>query len=154
MMRSLALCLFLAGCPKGGDADKDGTTDDTAGGGDTDSGTGGGDADVAPTITSVDLVDCTAQQSAGEVWSLQLTVNDPQGIDTVRSGTATILNESGGTLDEEVLACNDGTCIGSFRADLTAVSCSLDGSISFVFQVEDEDGNLSDTRTYDTAAGG
>jgi hypothetical protein len=154
MMRgfTLALTLILGACADGGgkgddnDTDGDGVPDDDTG--DTDD--SGGDSDVAPSVTSVDLVDCSEQQSAGEIWQISLTVTDPQGIATVHTGAEQVLNEAGGELANYVLACSEGTCNGGFRADYDGIACSLDGSISFAFAVTDEDGNVSATKTYAT----
>lgn len=137
-MRLLGWCAGLAllvGC---GDGSAD-VKDDTAGGDDLVS----VDPNVAPSILSVDRATCTQQQSAGEVWDVQATVDDPQGAGTVRSGTMAILNAAGGELTTaQVLACGSGQCFGSFRADTTGVSCAT--SVVFRFVVTDVDGNASD----------
>lgn len=137
----LALALVLTAC-SGGNGGKDDTneSDDTAGGGDD---TGGTAPDVAPRVVSIDNIECTEQQSAGEVWQTQITVTDPQGNDTIASGTVYVRNEAGGELADYMLACGDGSCTGSFRADYDGITCSLEGTLTMAFQVEDEDGNLS-----------
>ncbi len=137
-MRLLGWCAGLAllvGC---GDGSAD-VKDDTAGGDDLVS----VDPNVAPSILSVDRATCTQQQSAGEVWDVQATVDDPQGAGTVRSGTMAILNAAGGELTTaQVLACGSGQCFGSFRADTTGISCAT--PVVFRFVVTDVDGNASD----------
>ncbi len=137
-MRLLGWCAGLAllvGC---GDGSAD-VKDDTAGGDDSTS----VDSAVAPSIVSVDRATCTQQQSAGEVWDVQATVDDPQGAGTVRSGTMAILNAAGGELTTaQVLACGSGQCFGSFRADTTGISCAT--PVVFRFVVTDVDGNASD----------
>jgi hypothetical protein len=131
---------LLVGCGEGS-AD---VKDDTAGGDDTSA----ADPDVAPSIVSVDRATCTQQQSAGEVWDVQATVDDPQGAGTVRGGMMAILNAAGGELTTpQILACGSGQCFGSFRADSTGVSCST--SVVFRFVVTDVDGYASDP--YDHA---
>lgn len=145
---TLAACgLFDAG--KDDDDDDDDDVEDTAGdsgGGDT----GGGDSaedtsadDVVPEIVSVDLLTCTEQQSAGETWMMQLTVTDPQGPSTVRSGSVDVLDSGGRLLASYAISCGSGSCIGSFRASYDDVTCALSGSITMRFVVEDEDGNTS-----------
>ncbi len=143
MRISMLVGLLLAGCS--GAADKADDTGGETGGGDTNDTV---DETVAPEILSIDLVQCTQQQSAGEVWQMQLTVDDPQGADTIASGAVSVQNEEGGELANYDIACNDGSCIGSFRADYDGITCASEGSISFVFQVTDEDGNVSATKTH------
>jgi hypothetical protein len=114
--------------------------------------TGGGlQPDPAPSVVSVDRIECTTQQSAGEVWQMELTVDDPQGADTVASvGRVSVLNDRGGELAAYDIACNDGSCFGSIRADYDGITCALSGSLTFRFVVTDEDGNPS--APYDAAA--
>jgi hypothetical protein len=144
-MRWTFLALSMLVACSGGDPGKD---DDTSGTDDTAPDTDTVDDSVAPEIVSIDLVQCTTQQSAGEVWQLQLTVDDPQGNDTISGGTVSVQNEAGGELAAYDIACNSGTCIGSIRADYDGITCSLEGSVAFVFQITDEDGNSSAPATY------
>lgn len=130
--------------------------DDGKGGGDDDDDSGDGDTadtvdeSIAPEILSVDNVSCTEYQSAGEAWAINLTVTDPQGADTVSGGDYQILDsDSGGELAAYTLTCNEGACIGSFRADMDSITCALEGSVTFRFVVEDEEGNLSAPVDYD-----
>lgn len=142
----LAVATTLAAC----DGEKDGDTgagDETGGGGDDTS--GNADPTVAPEVTGVELVECRTQQSAGEVWFVQITANDPQGVETIASGTTSVLNEQGGELANYQLICGSGTCTGNFRADYDGITCSLDGTLTFRFTVTDEDGNVSNA--YDHA---
>lgn len=144
----LALVLVLGACA-GGDGKKNDGSDDTGGGGGDDTGTTGA-SDVAPRVASVDSVDCTEQQSAGETWVIEITVTDPQGDDTIDGGVVNVVNESGGLMADYDLACGDGSCFGGFRADYDGITCSLEGSITMVFQVWDEDGNYSAEKSYET----
>ena len=138
-MRAIGWCAGLAllvGCGDGSAEVKD---DTAGGGGDSVS----ADPDVAPEVLSVDRATCTQQQSAGEVWDVQVTVDDPQGAGTVRGGTMAILNAAGGELTTaQVLACGSGQCFGSFRADTTGIACAT--AVVFRFVVTDVDGNASD----------
>lgn len=142
----VAVAATLVACD--GEKDGDSGAPDDSGAGGNDSG-GGADPSVAPEVTGVELVECREQQSAGEVWFVQITANDPQGAETIASGTTSVINEQGGELASYQLICGSGTCTGNFRADYDSITCSLDGSITFRFTVTDEDGNVSDA--YDHA---
>lgn len=127
--------------------------DDTGGGGAN--GGGGGDDtqqvddSVAPSIVSVDSVQCAEYQSAGESWDIALTVDDPQGAETVKDGTISVLNADGGELASYTLACGNGQCFGSFRAAYDGIGCSMEGSITLRFVVVDADGNASASVDYE-----
>lgn len=136
----LGLLATLAACPSKEEDTGEGG-DETGGGGDTADTV---DASVAPFIVSVDTLECTTQQSAGEVWLVQITADDPQGAETVEGGTILILNSAGGELADYALTCNNGMCLGNFRADYDSITCSLEGEITFRFTVVDEDGNVSE----------
>jgi hypothetical protein len=138
----LAFVLALTACGGGSVGLKD---DEDTGGLDTQA------PDMAPSVLSVERLECTQQQSAGEVWQLEITVDDPQGADTVSPiGRVAVLNSQGGELAAYDLACNDGQCFGSFRADYNGITCALSGSITMRFTVTDEDGNAS--APFDAAA--
>lgn len=139
----LLLPLAFLGCkPNGGGDDSSADADADA---DTDV-----DPDLAPFVVTVDRVECTGQQSAGETWDSQLTVDDPQGADTVRAGDYHVLNSDGGELATGQLACGAGQCFGTWRADLTGVTCAMEGDVTVRFYVEDEDGNRSNPTDYQT----
>jgi hypothetical protein len=104
----------------------------------------------APVIVSIDRVACTTDPVAGEVWQMDLTVSDPQGAATVASGDVSVRNRAGGEIGSYTLACNDETCIGSFRADYDNVDCALAGTLVFVFTVTDETGLVSASMTYES----
>lgn len=145
---SLLLLLPLAGPLFGGcsgtKAD-DPANDDTSATDDT-----AGVDEFAPTITVVNTVDCAEYQSAGEAWDLVVTVDDPQGADTVEEGTVAVLSEDGGEMAVYVLACGNGTCVGSFRAEYDGIGCSLQGSVTLRFIVVDINGNSSEPYDYPT----
>jgi hypothetical protein len=134
------LAVLALGCtgPK-----ESGTTDDSA---NTNDDSSGGDdsspGDVKPKVKSVDTLDCTTQQSANDVWSFTVSVDDPQGAETVRTGTVEV-QVSGTTLADYTLACRDGMCIGSWRSDYDGIDCTYEGRATLVITVEDEDGNQS-----------
>jgi hypothetical protein len=136
--------LLLVGACTGGKSEDSGSVDVT------DSDSDSPDLGVAPTIVSVDNVQCAEYQSAGESWDLALTVNDPQGAETVKDGTIAVLNADGGELANYVLACGNGQCFGSFRAEYDGIGCSLLGEITLRFVVMDADGNASAASDYAT----
>jgi hypothetical protein len=115
---------------------------------DSDSGTP--DVGVSPTIVSVDTVQCAEYQSAGENWDIALTVDDPQGAETVKDGTITVLNADGGELASYALACGNGLCVGSFRAEYDGIGCSLVGEVTLRFVVIDAESNASAPTNYAT----
>ena len=130
---------------EGSMADPDtGGAGDTGGARDSSSDTGAADpGPQTPSIVTVDHVTCTQQQSAGQVWDVSLQVDDPQGASTVRRGTAQVLDAAENVLVPEVpLACGNGTCVGSMRADLTGVPCGT--ATVWRFVVTDTDGNESE----------
>lgn len=144
-MKLLPLFLMLA-C-SGGKESGDGTTDSNGGGtGSTDSGPGD---DVKPQILSVDSATCntfTGSDPPEDSWTFLLTVNDPQGADTVRTGTAEA--KKGNTLVGSFdIPCRNGSCITSSRSSLDGITCDFDGT--FNFQVSDTDGNPSDVLVQD-----
>lgn len=106
--------------------------------------------DVVPIIETVDRAECTTQQSAGDTWDFSLTVNDPQGADTVDHGEYVVLSEKGGELTREALDCTGGGCYGYFRADLTGIGCDMVGEVSITFVVVDESGNESEPFIHQT----
>lgn len=135
------LAVLLLGCTGNKDSgstgdDSNTTSDDSSGGDDSSPG------DVKPKVKSVDTLDCTTQQSANDVWSFTISVDDPQGAETVRTGTVEV-KVSGTTLADYTLACRDGMCIGSWRSDYDGIDCTYEGRATLVFVVEDEDGNQS-----------
>ena len=146
MRTPLLFAVLLLGCPSG-------EKDDTAAEGDADTDTDAdsdADPNIAPVIVSVDRVECTGQQSAGEVWDSQITVDDPQGADTVGAGEFHVLSSGGGELATGELACGNALCFGTWRADLTGVGCDMVGDISVRFIVTDDDGNDSAPTDYQT----
>lgn len=135
--------LLLACTGKGGDTAKG---DDTAADTDTDP----VDDGVAPSIVSIDTVNCAEYQSAGESWDLALTVDDPQGAGTVTDGSVTVVSAEGGDMATYLLACSNGQCFGSFRAEYDGIGCSLVGEVSLRFVVTDAEGNSSAAFSYAT----
>lgn len=135
---------LLAGCSKE-------EKDDTGGGGDSDSGADSAVNEFNPSVVSVDAVDCTKQQSAGELWAFTVTVTDPQGAETVDGGTVYARDPDGNELANYAFPCDDsGTCSGSFRAAYDNIGCSMGGTLVLGFVVADQTGNLSEELAYQT----
>jgi hypothetical protein len=134
--------LLLGACTKA-------AKDDTAG---TDSNPVDTAADTqSPAIVSVDRVECTKEQSAGEIWSFTLTITDPQGVSSVNGGVVHALNAQDAELAQYDFPCDDsGSCNGSFRAAYDNVGCSLTGELVLGFDVTDIDGNASARFDYQT----
>jgi hypothetical protein len=74
-------------------------------------------------------------------------VDDPQGSDTVRTGTADAKEGSvlAGTF---AVPCRNGSCIASSRSSIDGITCSFTGT--FNVTVFDTDQNPSDVYVYDT----
>lgn len=131
------------------------------GGGDSEASTSGKDStpedssppideNVAPKVLSVALLDCAEQQSAGEVWQVTISVDDPQGAATVQTGTEEIFEDTA-LLGSYTMACGSGACTGGFRAVYDNIGCDLNGTIKIHFTVTDTEGHSSETFVYDTA---
>jgi hypothetical protein len=129
-----------------------GKGDDTAVGADSsaDTDTDTVDDSVAPSVVSVDTVNCAEYESAGESWDLAITVDDPQGAATVTDGTVTVVSADGGDMATYMLACSNGQCFGSFRAEYDGIGCSLIGEVTLRFVVADAEGNSSQEFGYST----
>ena len=133
-----------------------GDKDDTASAGD-DTATGdSGDtqdpvSEDAPVVVSADAY-CELHDVGDKYyqWTLQATVTDPQGLDTVvrydstqKSNYTQVLSSAGGELARYGLTCADGECFGSFKESEDGIACSNASSYTFRFVVSDEDGNKS-----------
>ena len=136
----LSLTLACTGAKSDGADDTSGSSDDSS----------TVNTAFAPSVTVVNSLQCAEYQSAGESWDFTLTVDDPQGAATVDDGSVNVLSEDGGTMATYSLACANGMCVGSFRADYDGIGCSLQGSITLEFVVTDENGNNSEPYDYPT----
>ena len=142
-MRLVPLFLLLA-C-----TGKDDAGDDTAG--DTGDTGDSGASEFSPAVVSVDRVACPEQQSAGEGWSFTITLDDPQGVDTVDGGTVYARDPSGAALAEYAFPCDDaGQCSGSFRAAYDGIACSMGGTLVLGFVVVDQQDYASAEYSYQT----
>lgn len=118
--------------------------DDTAGGDDS-----GGPVDdgQTPSVTEADAwcaLNTTGEQAY--YWWARFTADDPQGTDTLESFVLDGLDVmSGDTLaSSQAIVCDEsGSCSASFSEEGSGISCSAATSYTFVFAVEDEDGNRS-----------
>lgn len=104
--------------------------------------------DVNPVILSVDSGQCSPfgdSDPPDESWNFLLTVDDPQGNDTIRTGNCDATKDDA-VLVSLAVACRNGTCTGSSRSSVDGLTCDFDGS--FVFVVHDTDGNASTPFEY------
>lgn len=138
------LLALLAGCQFA--SLKVGDTGDTGAGdtADTSGDTGDTAAEVRPEVVSVDRLDCVPDETYGETWYIELTADDPQGADTVLIGSITVLGSDGQVLAGYGLDCWDGACDAYFRAEYDGLTCAMAPGLTFVFAVQDEDGNWSE----------
>lgn len=105
----------------------------------------------APVVQSVATMDCS-NTTGGELWVLQVVVDDPQGAWTVVNGDVGVIMPSGSERARYALVCENGVCSGSFLASYDDIPCDMRGRVSFAFVVQDEDGNVSEVFT--AASGG
>jgi hypothetical protein len=142
-MRLLPPLFLLLAC-----SGKDETNDDT---GDTGETADTSAAEFSPEVVSVDRVECTEQQSAGELWSFTISIADPQGADTVDGGTVYARDPNGAALAEYAFPCDDsGQCSGSFRAAYDNLPCSMGGTLTLGFVVVDQQDYASAEFSYQT----
>ncbi len=155
------MLLWLLACtgktPETSSSDSDAATDER--GADTapddtavegDSGVGG-DGGAGPTDAPV-LSDCEAWcylHTVGQEsyqWRVTCSVTDPQGLETVESGTVDV-QESGARITQYLLACDEvGGCSTSFD-ESQGVLCAGASGYTFAIYVEDFNGNVSDVVT-------
>ena len=111
LLSTLAACTGARGDDTSGSSGSSGTdsSHDTS---DTNPG-------VAPSIVSIDTVECTEFQSAGESWTLALTVDDPQGPTTVNDGSVTVLQNRQSGNDRACVCAQQLWCDASTPARQT-----------------------------------
>lgn len=144
------LALLLTACVGGGD--------DKKGNGNGDSGdllgdSGEGDdtaADVRPVVESVDRVECGVSTDGDEVWQVEVTMSDPQGVETLSIGTLEVMDGEV-TLGTFYLACSGGKCTTNWDTTVyPELGCSIEGSVTFAIKGKDKQGNESEVFEYDT----
>ena len=157
-MRYLLL-MALAACtgtkndsPVGQDSSGDTTDSGTT---NTDSGTTTTSGDVNPEVLNVTAASCSTNDSNPDAvedsWLFTITVDDPQGADTVRSGSMDAKN-GGKVIGTVALACRNGTCAASTRSSIDGIKCSMGGAMKVVFTVTDIDNHDSAPYEYQTEA--
>jgi hypothetical protein len=156
LTRSLLLALGLTGLTLTACGDKD---DDSGTGDETDGTTDGADgaadgadgasdgadgtSSAAPSIDEGRVV-CVPPTSGPEAIVVEVQVGDPQGADTLASGTFKATN--GGTVlfDDVALVCSPtGACTASIRSEDYGTSCADGPSVTWEVEMVDEDGNSS-----------
>ena len=133
----LVVLAMVLGCG-GFDAKDRDLGDDTADSGATDSasdsgGDSGGDSGaVVPWITGVADIHCEGDPD-DETWYDTITVDDPQGAQTVIDGWLYVQNLDGADLATYGLNCDDGACDGYFRAEYDGIPCAMpeDGAVDW-----------------------
>ena len=81
-----------------------------------------------------------------EKWAFTARVDDPQGVDTVKTfmAGAVVFEDLGGTeIGSSAIACQDGGCTGSSNSTSINIGCSTPENFKAVFTILDEDGNES-----------
>jgi hypothetical protein len=124
-----------------------GKGDDTGGGGDTGGENGGPSTDgESPWIDSADAW-CYLHEKGDSYynWIAELTVDDPQGDDTVESFFEGLTVYYGDTeMATYYLVCGDGTCNATFKESENSVLCSSAEEYTMSFRIIDGDDNWSD----------
>ena len=153
-IRTLLLVVGFAGLTLTACGDKDddtGTTDGTDAGDGTDGADGAdgttdgadGTTSDAPSIDSGRVV-CVPPTSGPEAIIVELAASDPQGADTLATGTFKATN--GGTVlfDDVGLVCSPtGACTASIRSEDYGTSCADGPAVTWEVELTDEDANTS-----------
>ncbi len=132
------------------DADADADTDaDADADADTDS-----DTDVDPDAPVIASADAWCYEAGDKdtwfQWMAVCEADDPQGADTLAAfdmDNSWVSVESGGSeVASYTLVCGDkGECTATFTEEADDVLCANATSYTLIFQVADEDGNVSQT---------
>ena len=119
--------------------------------------TGPEDSDEPDPMTGVDPVVqeadawCYTSSDAGDFWGFSAVGDDPQGSQTLEAyipDGVEVQDADGDVLATVALVCEDsGQCWGSVQCEHIDVSCSSPQSYSFLFVVQDEQGNRSEAAT-------
>lgn len=118
-------------------------TGDSAESGDTEE--TGDTANDPPVILAVTRLECTGGATEAEqTWYTDLTVDDPQGADTVLDGEFRVYGDTKTKLAYYGLECHEGVCSAYFRAEYDHLTCDMAPTLSFSFRVRDEPGLWSE----------
>ena len=135
-----ALLLALVACG----SDKEPSADDTASTENGDDTGGGGDTDAAdsPSVVAVLSADCTTNGDGVDIWTVSVTVADPQG-DVARVGSSVSVIDGEDVLATYGLACSEDTCSGSWRNTDDDITCDVGRASVLRFVIVDEFGHES-----------
>ena len=125
-----------------GDADTDSDSDsDSDADSDADTDTDNYVEGESPEVLAVASADCGPDPDDVDLWSVSVTVTDPQGADTLSSmdSTVSVVYEDN-TLASYAMACGTGTCFGSWQANDDNIDCDLGYDSIFRFIIIDEEG--------------
>jgi len=140
MRPPLALLLGLLACTGGKDIALDTASSDTS----EDLTTVTEDS---PVITGVGFAVCAPDTDGVDMWSVSVSVSDPQD-DLASTGATVTVLDGADTLGVYDLACGSGSCSGSFSAGWDGVDCVVGKASVFRFVVVDELGNTSAAYDY------
>lgn len=106
--------------------------------------------DPSPIIVSADFWCYIAETGeAVDQWILNATVNDPQGVSTIKGyipGGGSFQMSSGGEIASLAIVCTaEGLCTASATGATIGAYCAQATQFQIEFYVEDEDGNTSDS---------
>lgn len=149
---SLLIWTLLGACA-GGTKESEGSTSESNTTQDTNATDTQQQGDTKPVILGVTAENCTTNSSNPDAvedsWLFTLSVDDPQGAETVRKGTMSA-QKAGKELASLAMACSNGICVGSTRSSIDHLGCDLAGSMTMVFVVTDTDEHSSDPYEYQT----
>ncbi|MEL6348241.1 MAG: hypothetical protein AAFV53_34345 [Myxococcota bacterium] len=107
----------------------------------------------SPIVSNVDAWCYVVTQGASAwYWSVTATAEDPQGTDTLVSGSGSTVTVYAGPNEvyTQNMACtDDGDCLTSWPMDSSGMRCDASTASDYVFEVviADEDDNVSEAAT-------
>ncbi|MFZ5481358.1 MAG: hypothetical protein ACOZNI_31650 [Myxococcota bacterium] len=155
----IGLAWLLAACASGeietDDPKDDGDTDDPTDDTDTTTGDDTGEPwdtvpGESPEVTAVNAALCEPNVDDVDTWTVQVSVDDPQGAGSIApvGSTVTVLAD-GEALATFDLACGGGQCSVTWTEnDDGDIDCDVGAESVFRFRIVDEDGNSSAPYDY------
>ena len=149
-MRNFLLCSLvvtsLVACSGGKDGvdddDRDGETDDTDDEDEEDA--------ERPKVVDVTITECGPDVDGEDLWSVRVSVSDPQGEDQIASAESTVeVVNNDASLATYTLACFSDYCVGAWSEMDDGVDCAVGEDSVFRFVIRDKDGNESSTYSYE-----
>jgi hypothetical protein len=140
----VTLALLLACAGDGDGKDGAGAGDDTA----PETLPEGYVSGQSPKVEAVTGSECAPNTMDVEMWSLEATVSDPQGVEDIDTVTVAVV-EGDAEVASYRLACNEGACSGFWLATDDDVSCARGAAAIFRLQATDVEGHVSLPFDYD-----